>query len=68
MNDQSDPMIELPDLEAPPEDAFEQAIPVDEGLGDDLPVDALPDDPEVPEPDAIEQHQPAGPYEEEDWR
>lgn len=67
MNEQTDRMTDLPDPEAPPEDAFEQALPVADDAGDDRPVDVLPDDIEVPEPDAIEQHQPAPSYE-EDWR
>ncbi len=64
----SDRMTEVPDLEAPPEDAFEQSLPLADPVDDALPVDTLPDDPEVPESDAIEQHQPAPPYEEDDWR
>ncbi len=64
----TDPMAGVPDLEAPPADAFEQSLPAGEPVDDELPVDVLPDDPEVPEPDAIEQHLPAPPYEEEEWR
>ncbi|MEA2901463.1 MAG: hypothetical protein QOH36_1350 [Actinomycetota bacterium] len=64
----TDPMAGVPDLEAPPEDAFEQSLPAGEPVADELPVDLLPDDLEAPEPDVIEQHQPGPPYEEEDWR
>ena len=64
----SDPMSGVPDLEAPPADAFEQSLRVGEPIADEPAIGILPDDPEVPEPDAIEQHQAAPPYEEEDWR
>jgi hypothetical protein len=65
---QTDPKIEATDLEAPPEDAFEQSLPVDDVPVEDSPVDVLPDDPEAPESDVIEQHQPAPAYGDEDWR
>jgi len=64
----SDGLIEVPDLEAPPADAFEQSVPAGIVAAGDPGIDALPDDPEVPEPDAIEQLQPAPAYDEEEWR
>ncbi|MEA2827978.1 MAG: hypothetical protein QOG43_2417 [Actinomycetota bacterium] len=64
----SDPTNGVPDLEAPPADAFEQSLPVTDGPEDPVP-EALTDDLEAPEPDVIEQHQSVAPsYEDEDWR
>jgi hypothetical protein len=57
----------VPDLEAPPADAFEQSLPATDVVEDPLPA-ALTDDLEAPEPDVIEQHQPAPSYEDDDWR
>ena len=63
----SDRTTDVPDLEAPPADAFEQSLPATDAPDNPLP-DALTDDLEAPEPDVIEQHQAAPHYEEEDWR
>ena len=60
-------MSELRDLEAPDSDAFEQSLPV-EDLLEDPPVEVLSGDIEVPEPDAIEQHQPALVDDDDSWR
>jgi hypothetical protein len=65
----SEPMSGVSDPEAPTADAFEQSLPVSEAVGDQPPIEAvLSTDLEAPEPDVIEQHQPAPPYEEDDWR
>ena len=65
----SEPMSGVSDPEAPTADAFEQSLPVSEEVGDQPPIEqALSTDLEAPEPDVIEQHQPAAPYEEHDWR
>jgi len=63
----TDRMGEVPDLEAPPADAYDQALPVDE-LAEHPPVELLSGDLEVPEPDAIEQRQPGPAYEDDSWR
>jgi hypothetical protein len=65
----SDRMSEVPDLEAPTPDAFEQSLPVDDVAEDAPPVErVLATDPEVPDADAIEQSLPAPIYDDEDWR
>jgi len=63
----SEQTSQVGDLEAPPADAFEQSLPV-EGLPEVPPLEVLSEDLEVPEPDAIEQLQPAALQDEDDWR
>jgi hypothetical protein len=64
----SDRMSGVPDLEAPPADAFEQSLPATNTVDDPPPVQTLSADLEAPEPDVIEQHQPGPSYEDDDWR
>jgi len=62
-------ITDVPDIEAPAPDVFEQSLPVADPEDDVVQLDELlAGDLEVPESDAIEQHQPAlDPYD-EDWR
>ena len=64
----SNRMGEVPDLEAPGPDALEQSVPVGDPPDQGPAIEVLSSDPEVPEPDAFEQHQPAPVFEEDDYR
>lgn len=68
----SEQISDVRDLEAPLPDALEQALAVGDPPGDEAvtipPVDLLSADFEVPESDAVEQHQPAPLYDDDSWR
>ena len=64
----SDRMSEMPDLEAPERGRLRAVAAGRRRPRRSRRSQVLSDDLEVPEPDAIEQHQPAPVYDEEDWR